>query len=350
AGASLQAAFQTPWILWCFALLFVLLALSMFGFYELQLPTSLQNRLANISNRQQRGSLAGVAIMGVLSALIVGPCVAPPLAGAVLYIAQTHNAAFGGLALFLLSLGMGLPLIVFGTAAGKWLPHSGPWMVTVKAVFGVVFLGLAIWMLSRILDPLWIMLMTGALLVACAVYLGAFERVPDGGSGWRRLWKALGLIALVLGAAELVGATAGSRDLLQPLSGFGGHAASSEAPLAFRPVKSVDDLDRAVAAASAAGQPVMLDFYADWCVSCKEMEKFTFTDPAVRQALSNVVLLRADVTANDATDQALLKHFALFGPPATIFYGPDGKERRALRLIGFENATKFAERIAKARG
>jgi thiol:disulfide interchange protein DsbD len=350
AGANLQAAFQTPWILWCFALLFVLLALSMFGFYELQLPASLQTRLANVSNRQKSGSLVGVAIMGVLSALIVGPCVAPPLAGAVLYIAQTHDAAFGGLALFLLSLGMGVPLLVFGTAAGRWLPHTGPWMVAVKAVFGVVFLGLAIWMLSRILDPLWIMLMSGALLVACAVYMGAFERLAEGGSGWRRLWKALGLIALIAGAAELVGAAAGSRNLLQPLSAFGGHAASNETKLAFRTVKSVDDLDRAVAAASAAGQPVMLDFYADWCVSCKEMEAFTFTDPAVRQALSGVVLLRADVTANDAADQALLKHFGLFGPPATIFYGPDGKERRALRLIGFEKVDAFVARVDKARG
>jgi thiol:disulfide interchange protein DsbD len=192
--------------------------------------------------------------------------------------------------------------------------------------------------------------MSGALLVACAVYMGAFERLAEGGSGWRRLWKALGLIALIAGAAELVGAAAGSRNLLQPLSAFGGHAASNETKLAFRTVKSVDDLDRAVAAASAAGQPVMLDFYADWCVSCKEMEAFTFTDPAVRQALSGVVLLRADVTANDAADQALLKHFGLFGPPATIFYGPDGKERRALRLIGFEKVDAFVARVDKARG
>jgi thiol:disulfide interchange protein DsbD len=348
AGANLQAAFQQPWILWCFATLFVLLALSMFGFYELQLPGSWQSRIASLSNRQKPGSLIGVAIMGVLSALIVGPCVAPPLAAAVLYISQTRDPVFGGAALFVLALGMGLPLVVFGTAAGRWLPRAGAWMDAVKAVFGVLFLGLAIWMLSRILDPLWIMLASGVLLVASAVYLGALEGLPDGVSGWRRLWKALGLIVLIAGAAELVGALAGNRDLLQPLGGLGaaGNDTSVAAGLPFRSIKSTDDLDRELAA--AGGKPVMLDFQADWCVSCKEMEKFTFSQPAVRQALSGFVLLEADVTANDDADQALLKRFGLFGPPATIFFGPDGAEQRGLRLIGFEDAAAFAARVAKA--
>ncbi|HJT98149.1 MAG TPA: protein-disulfide reductase DsbD, partial [Rhodanobacteraceae bacterium] len=192
-GANLQALFQKPWILWSFATLFVLLSLSMFGFYELQLPGALQNRIANVSNRQHGGSLTGVAIMGVLSALIVGPCVAPPLAAAVLYISQTRDPAFGGLALFVLSLGMGAPLVVAGTAAGKFLPRAGAWMDAVKNVFGVSFLALAIWMLSRILDPVWIMLMIGVLAVACGVYLGALERLPDDASGWSRLWKSLGV-------------------------------------------------------------------------------------------------------------------------------------------------------------
>jgi thiol:disulfide interchange protein DsbD len=350
AGANLQAAFQKPWILWSFAILFVLLALSMFGFYELQLPSRFQSKIADISNRQKGGSLIGVAIMGLLSALIVGPCVAPPLAAAVLYISQTHDPVFGGLALFVLSLGMGAPLVVFGTAAGKFLPRAGAWMDGVKAVFGVLFLGLAIWMLARVLDAFWIMLMTGALAIASAVYLGALERLPDAASGWRRLWKALGIVLLVAGAAEILGAAAGGRDVTQPLAGIvaGGGKSGSNA-LAFRTIKSVDDLDRALADAKAAKQPVMLDFYADWCVSCKEMEKFTFSQAGVQQALAGFVLLKADVTANDDADQALLKRFGLFGPPATIFFA-DGAERRALRLIGFEKSDDFIARVGKARG
>jgi thiol:disulfide interchange protein DsbD len=350
AGANLQAAFQQPWILWCFAALFVVLSFSMFGFYELQLPSALQNRLVGISNQQKSGSLVGVAIMGVLSALIVGPCVAPPLAAAVLYIGQQHDPVFGGLALFLLSMGMGVPLVIFGTAAGKLLPRAGGWMDAVKAVFGVLFLALAIWMLSRILDTLWVMLMVGVLLMTSAVYMGALERMPDGASGWRKLWKALGVIVLLFGALQLIGVGAGSRDLLRPLSGLGGGtAAVAQAGPSFRTIKSVADLDKAVAEASAAGKPVLFDFYADWCVSCKEMEKLTFPTPAVQQALDGYVLLKADVTANDDTDQALLKHFSLYGPPATIFFGKDGTERRGLRLIGFENAEGFAARAQKAR-
>ncbi len=343
-GANLQAAFQQPWILTAFALLFVLLSLSMFGFYELQLPAALQNRIASVSNRQQGGSLTGVAIMGVLSALIVGPCVAPPLAAAVLYISQTRDPLFGGLALFVLSLGMGAPLVAAGTAAGKLLPRAGAWMDSVKAVFGVSFLALAIWMLSRFLDPVWVMPMAGTLAVACGIYLGALERLPDNASGWRTLWKALGVILLVIGAAQLIGALAGSRDVLQPLKGLGGGAAAKEDHLPFKTIKSVEDLQRSL----GEGKPVMLDFYADWCVACKEMEKFTFTKPEVHAALEGYTLLKADVTANDETDQALLKHFGLFGPPATIFFGADGKERRAQRLIGFESADTFAARVAKA--
>ncbi|MGA9828008.1 MAG: protein-disulfide reductase DsbD [Rhodanobacteraceae bacterium] len=350
AGANLQAAFQQPWILWCFALLFVLLALSMFGFYELQLPAAWQTKLANVSNRQRSGSLIGVAVMGVLSALIVGPCVAPPLAAAVLYISQTRDPIFGGVALFVLALGMGAPLLVFGVAAGRLLPKAGAWMEAVKAVFGVLFLGLAIWMLSRILDPLWIMLLAGALLIASAVYLGALDRLPEGASGWRYLWKALGLILLIAGAAELIGAFAGGRDITEPLAGLttgSGTSATGYSELPFRTIKSSADLDRELA---VADKPVLLDFYADWCVSCKEMEKFTFSRPAVRQALSGFVLLKVDVTANDAADQALLKRFDLFGPPATIFFGHnDEHERRGLRLIGFEDADKFLTRISKVR-
>lgn len=343
-GANLQAVFQQPWILISFAVLFVLLSLSMFGFYELQLPTSLQNRIVNVSNRQQGGSLTGVAIMGVLSALIVGPCVAPPLAAGVLYISQTRDPLFGGLALFVLSLGMGAPLVVAGTAAGKLLPRAGAWMDAVKAVFGVSFLALAIWMLSRILDPVWTMLMTGALAVTSGIYLGALERLPDGATGWRTLWKSLGVMLLIAGAAQLIGAFAGSQDPLQPLKGLAAGVAARSEHLPFRTIKSVEDLERSL----GEGKPVMLDFYADWCVACKEMEKFTFTKPQVRTALEGYTLLKADVTANDATDQALLKHFTLFGPPATLFFGTDGKEKRGQRLIGFEAADTFAARAIRA--
>jgi thiol:disulfide interchange protein DsbD len=351
AGKNLQAAFQTPWVLWSFAAMFVLMALSMFGFYELQLPSSWQSKIANVSNKQSGGSLAGVAIMGALSALIVGPCVTPPLAVAVLYIAQKHDALLGGFALFALALGMGAPLVVFGASAGKLLPRAGAWMDAVKAVFGVTFLALAIWMLSRILDGTWIMLMAGVLAIACAVYLGALERLPDGTSGWRRLWKAFGVVLLIAGAAELIGTAAGSNDLLQPLRGLNagsGNAGSVAATLPFHKIKSLADVERELAAAKSTGKPAMLDFYADWCVSCKEMEKFTFSKMEVQSALAGFVLLQADVTANDDTDQALMKHYGIVAPPDTLFFSADGAEKHTLQLTGPEDADNFLKRIAAA--
>jgi len=349
AGKNLQAAFQTPWVLWSFAGLFVLLALSMFGFYELQLPSSWQAKLANVSNQQSGGSLLGVAVMGALSALIVGPCVTPPLAVAVLYIAEKHDALLGGFALFALALGMGAPLVAFGTGAGKLLPRAGAWMDAVKAVFGVTFLGLAIWMLSRILAPAWIMLATSALAIASAVYLGALDRLPDETSGWRKLWKALGVVLLIGGAAELIGAAAGGGDVVQPLHGIGGGAVVAGAKaetLSFKRIKSVADVERELAAAKAGGKRAVLDFYADWCVSCKEMEKYTFSKPEVQRALADFVLLQADVTANDDTDQALMQRYGIVAPPDTLFFGSDGTEQRTLRLTGEEDADKFLRRIA----
>jgi len=348
AGANLQIVFQTPWILISFALLFVVLSFSMFGFYELQLPSSMQTRLTELSNKQSGGSLLGVAIMGVLSALIVGPCVAPPLAAAVLYISQTRDPILGGLALFSLAMGMGAPLLAFGTAAGRILPRAGAWMDAVKAVFGVLFLGLAIWMLDRIVDPAVTLALSGSLLIGSAIYLGALEPVATAASGWKRLWKAIGVLLLLIGSAQMLGALAGGRDLLQPLKGVFGGGAPATAELHFTVIKSSADLDRAIAAANASGQPVLFDFYADWCVSCKEMEKYTFTDPAVHSALSGFVLLKADVTANDDVDQELMQRFGIIGPPGTLFFGLDGNEQRHLRLIGFEKAAPFAERIRKA--
>jgi thiol:disulfide interchange protein DsbD len=357
-GSNLQATFQNPWILGSFAALFVLLSLSMFGLYDLQVPNWAQSRLSAASNRQQSGSLTGVAVMGFLSALIVGPCVAAPLAGALIYIGQTGDAVLGGVALFALSLGMGAPLLLIGTSAGKLLPKAGPWMNAIKAVFGVMLLGVAIWMLERILPAPLTMSLWAALLIVSAIYLGALDHLPPGGSGWRRLWKGAGLVLLLYGAVLLVGAAGGGRDVFQPLRGVavvqGGAPGALQAGtlpasgLAFQPVKSVADLRREVALASSQGRGVMLDFYADWCVTCKEMEHQTFSDPGVQASLAGTLLLQADVTANDATDKALLREFGLIGPPTIMFFGRDGEERRNFRVMGFMNATDFTRQVETA--
>jgi thiol:disulfide interchange protein DsbD len=349
-GENLQAAFQNPWIIGLFAAVFVALSLSMFGFYELQLPSALQSRLSEISNRQEGGNLAGVAIMGLLSALIVGPCVAPPLAGALIYIGQTGDAVLGGLALFALSLGMGAPLIAIGTSAGKLLPRAGAWMDAIKAVFGVLMLAVAIYLLERVIPEALAMLLWGALLIVSGVFLGAFQHLPIEATGWRKLWKGLGVILVVYGALMLVGAAAGGRDTLQPLRGvvMAGPGGGAVEKASFRPIKTVADLDRELAAAKAAGKPVMLDFYADWCVYCKQLERDTFPDPAVQQVLSAGILLKADVTANDEADKALLAHLGIPAPPAMIFYGADGIERRNSRLLGFMAAKEFADHVRVA--
>ncbi len=347
-GENLQAVFQNPWILASFAGVFVLLSFSMFGFYELQLPNSLQSRLTEISNRQQGGTLFGVAIMGVLSALIVGPCVAAPLAGALIYIGQAGDPWLGGAALFSLSMGMGIPLIIIGTSAGKLLPRVGGWMDAIKAVFGVMLLAVAIWMLERILPATVTMILWALLLIISAIYMGALEPVKDGVSGWVRLWKGLGLSLLVYGVLLLLGVAAGGQDYVQPLRGVwsgSSHSGARTEHLAFKSIKSVADLDRELASAVAEGKPVMLDFYADWCVSCKEYEKYTFSDERVQNALSGYILLQADVTANDEQDRALLKSLNILGPPSIMFYGLDGKELRRHRLVGFAGAEDFVAHV-----
>ena len=350
-GENLQAASQNPWILGSFSAVFVVLALSMFGLYHLQIPASWQTWLSHHSNRQQGGTLIGVAVMGLLSALIVGPCVAAPLAAALIVIGQSGDAMVGGMALFSMSLGMGVPLLVIGTSLGRWLPAAGGWMNTIKAVFGVLLLAVAIWMLERILPAAMTLLLWGGLLTVSAIFMGALDRMAPDATGWRRLWKGVGFVLLVYGAALIVGAASGSKDVFRPLEGLTAARSGEAAPrasLIFKPVKGVEQLQREIMLASAQGRSVMLDFYADWCVSCKEMEKFTFSDPAVQQALSGVVLLRADVTANDAQDQALLKQLGLIGPPSILFFGADGKERAEYRLIGFLNAEKFLAHIRRA--
>ena len=351
-GSNVQAMFQNPWVLSSFAAVFVLLSLSMFGFYELQMPSFLQSKFTELSNKQKGGTLTGVAVMGFLSAIIVGPCVAAPLAGALIYIGQTGDAVLGGAALFMLSMGMGAPLLVIGTSAGKILPRAGSWMDTIKAVFGVLMIAVAIWMLERIIPAEVALFLWAALLIISAIYMGAFEPYGVDANGWRKLWKGLGLVMFIYGALLVIGAASGARDVLQPLhmltGGKGGSATAESSQLKFKIIKSSDDLDRAVAAAAAQNKPVMLDFYADWCISCKEMEKFTFSNPEVHQALANAVLLKADVTANDDIDKALLKRFGLIGPPSILFFGTDGQERPPYRLVGFIKAKEFRSHVEQA--
>ena len=347
-GQNLQAMFQNPWVISGFVLIFILLALSMFGFYELQLPSRLQTRLAEASNRQRGGQLAGVAVMGFLSALIVGPCVAPPLMAALIVIGSSGDAVLGGAALFAMAMGMGVPLILFGVSAGKLVPRAGGWMDAVKAVFGVGLLALSIWMLERILPGGVIMLLWGGLAIACGVYLGALESLGAAASGWRKLWKSLGVILLLIGILEVVGAAAGGDDWLKPLGGLRSHAAGAvvaEQHAEFQRVKSLDDLDRALAGGGSAG--TMFDFYADWCVECKRMERNTFPAPRVAALLDELQLLQADVTANDDVDQALMRRFGVIGPPAILFFDRNGQEMEAYRLVGYFDPDEFAEHLEK---
>ncbi len=338
-GTLLAAALQNPWVLGGFAAIFVLLSLSMFGFYELQLPTVLQSKVSEEARHLHGGSLPGVAAMGALSAIIVGPCVAAPLAGALLYIGQTGDAALGGAALFAMGLGMGVPLLVVGMSAGTLLPKSGAWMEAIKKTFGVILLATAVWLVSPVLPAVVQMLAWALLLIVPAIYLHALDPLPAHAKGWQRFWKGIGIVMLLFGAAMLLGTLAGSRDPLQPLSVLRGNAASGETrPLAFTRVRSLTELETRIA---AAGRPVLLDFYADWCVSCKEMERFTFADARVQARLAGWTLLQVDVTANSEADQALLQRFKLYGPPGLIFFDRHGREIEGVRVVGFQNAEEF---------
>lgn len=348
-GSLLSAALQNAWVLGAFAVAFVALSLAMFGLYDLQLPASLQSRLSEASGRLRGGTLSGVFLMGAISAVIVGPCVAAPLAGALLYISQSRDAVLGGTALFAMAVGMGLPLIAIGASAGALLPRAGPWMQSVKNVFGVLLLATAIWVATPILPVSVQMLLWAALLVVCAVFLRAIDALPPDASGWRKLAKGFGVLLLLLGIAMLVGALSGSRDVLRPLAGLrsANGPAVSDGASAFVRVANLAQLDAALA---SADRPVMLDFYADWCVSCKEMERFTFTDPRVKEQMQQMLLLQADVTANSAEDKALLARFGLFGPPGILFFDRTGSEIRSARVIGFQSADRFSDVLASVLG
>lgn len=345
AGYNLQVFFQNPWVLSIFAAVFVALALAMFGFYNLQMPARWQAKLTEISNRQSGGSLIGAGIMGFLSALIVGPCVTAPLIGILIFISQTGDAVLGGSVLFALSIGMGVPLLAIGVGLGSWLPRAGAWMEAVKAVFGVGLLALAIWMLERIVPGAVTMLLWGALLVASGVYLGALTRLSDDVSGWRKLWQAAGVMLLVLGIAQFVGVAAGGSDWLRPLAPFAGTRTGRPAGpvVEFAEVDNLTEIERTV---TASNRPVMLDFYADWCVSCKEMERYTFPDPDVAATMGRFTLLKIDMTDFNDEHQQVLGEFGLIGPPAYLFFG-HGEELPAFRLFGFVPADDFVGHLGR---
>ena len=343
SGELISNALQNPWVLGGFALVFVVLALSMFDLYELQMPSFIQSRVTEASNRMHGGHLVSVFGMGALSAIIVGPCVAAPLAGALLYIGQTHDVVLGGAALFSLSLGMGAPLLLVGVSAGALLPRAGGWMQAVKGFFGVLLLGVAIWLVSPVISTTVHMLLWAALLIVSAIYLRALDPLPHPVGGFDKFWKGVGVIALIAGVALLIGVLSGSRDILQPLSGLRAAPAEAKAAevsgLKFERVSNLAELERRVQ--QARGKIVMLDFFADWCVSCKEFERFTFADARVQARLRDVLALQVDVTANSAEDKALLKKFGLFGPPGIIFFDRDGKEMSGARVVGYEPPEKF---------
>ncbi len=347
-GDLISNALQTPWVLGSFAAVFVLLSLSMFGFYELQLPSSWQSQLSDTSNRLHGGHLSGVFVMGALSAIIMGPCVAAPLAGALLYISQTHDAVLGGSALFALAMGMGAPLLLIGTSAGALLPKAGAWMDGVKRIFGVMLLALAIWIIQPLLPVAVQMLLWSILLIFSAIYLHALESLAPHANGWHKLRKAFGLLALLLGIAYLIGALSGARDMLRPLDSVCSSckAATQSETQAFTRINDLADLKQRVE--NADGKIVMLDFYADWCVSCKEMERFTFSDPAVQARLKSAIVLQADVTANSATDKELLKNFGLYGPPGILFFDKQGQELTDSRVVGYQNAEQFLHSLQQA--
>ena len=349
-GSNLQTAFQQPWIIGLFSAVFVALSLSMFGFYHLELPKSLQVKLHNSSEIHRDGSLWGAAIMGSLSSLIVGPCVAAPLAGALIYIGQTGDAVLGGSALFALGLGMGVPLLLLGASAGKLLPKAGSWLNSTKAVFGVIMLAVAVWMLSRILPGNVIMMLWAMLLIFPAIYLSAVDPLPENSSGWRKLWKGLGLMMLAYGLLLLIGFSLGNSNPLKPLQGLGVTTAQAAEPgIAFERVASLAALETRIKQAAANHQPVMLDFYADWCISCKEMETYTFADPRVKKSLNGFVLLQVNVTNNTDDDKALLEKFSLIGPPAILFFGVDRQEKIANRVIGYQDAETFIKSLQRVK-
>lgn len=349
SGQMLSNALQTPWALSFGALVFAVLALSMFGFYELKLPSALENSLMNLSRRIKGGKFFSDFLMGVLSALIISPCVAAPLAGALLYISKSHDVVLGGVALFSLSLGMGTPLLLIGASAGTLLPKVGSWMNAVRNLFGVLMLAVALWLITPIIPVSLQLALWAALLIVPAIFMHALDPLPADAKPALRFWKGIALMLLITGLALLIGALSGAKSPLQPLSGLTANSTVSEQHhnLNFQKVRSLSELEAALQ--NAQGKSVMLDFYADWCVACKELEQFTFSDTRVQNALKDTVLLQADVTANSEDDKALLQRFNLFGPPGIIFFNAQAQEEKNLKVVGYKNAEDFLK-ILNQRG
>lgn len=358
-GIGVQAYFQNPWVLSAFALLFVVLAFSMFGFYDIQVPAALQNKLSSLSNNQKGGSLIGVAAMGSLSALIVGPCGGPVLAAMLGYAAASSSMVNGFAALFALGLGMGLPLLVVGAGGGKLLPKAGNWMSVVKAAAGVILLAVALIILERmpnIFPPGFTMFLWSLLLIVGGIYLGAFNSLKEGASGWMTLWKGFGVAAVLYGAIVMFGGQMGGQTVTDPLYGIQSGASSSVPSqggggslehVVFKRIKSTEDLKKEILLAKQQGKAVMLDFYADWCLYCKTYERYVFPDPAVRKYLDNMVLLQSDVTAMDKVDESLMKVLGVSLPPAIIFFDEKGKEIPLSRILGDMKPKEFADHLAK---
>ncbi|MFZ6676153.1 protein-disulfide reductase DsbD [Undibacterium sp. Xuan67W] len=353
AGEGLAGALQKPWVLLTFGALLFGLALSMFDVYQLQLPGSLQSRLSQTSGNLSGGRFFGVFFMGSLSALIVGPCVAGPLAGALLYISQTRNVWTGGWALFSMAAGMSVPLLLTGISAGSLLPRAGIWMNQVKKIFGLLLIAVAIWMISPVFSVVVVMAVWGGFSILCAVMLDVFKSIPTGARMRTYVAKTLGITFLFFGVFELIGAASAGKDVLQPLSHLRvtspptlQEASSSvnQAEVKFKRIHNIEELDATLASTKT---PVMLDFYADWCVSCKEMERFTFTESKVTDQLKQVHLLQVDVTANSDADRALMKRFSLFGPPGIILFNAEGKEIPQSRIIGYLSPEKFVQHISQ---
>lgn len=336
-GANLQVALQNPYVLVIFALIFVALAFSMFGYFEIRLPQAIQNRVNKTTDGKEKQGILGIAIMGFLSALIVGPCVAPPLAGALVYIGQTGDAILGGLALFVMSLGMGVPLLLIGLGAGKFMPKPGGWMESITKIFGIVMLGVAIWLLDRVLDATIIIYLWALLLLGSAIYLKIYQHI---------LTQLITVVIFILGVVLFVGAISGATNPLNPLEKFTSSKMTqvSDEKLIFKKVKNIQELELAI---KNSNKPVMLDFWASWCVSCKELEEITFQDERVINKLQEFTLLKADVTENNDEDKALQKKFGVVGPPALIFWDKDKNEIQASRIIGYKNPKDFLEIVNK---
>ena len=346
SGQLLSSALQSAWVLGATAIVFVFLSFSMFGFYELRLPSAIENRMVNLANGIKGGQFIGVLTMGALSALIVSPCVAAPLAGALIYISQTHDVLLGGIALFSLSIGMGVPLLLIGASAGHVLPKAGAWMTTVRNFFGVMMLGMAIYIASPVIPQGIQMLLWAGLLIIPAMYLHAIDPLPVDSSPSSRLLKGVGIILLALGITLIIGAASGAKSPWQPLAGLTAPKTNkTNTGLSFVKIHSINELEAQLQ--NAKGKRVMLDFYADWCVACKELEEFTFTDSAVKRALANVVLIQADVTNNSPEEIALLNRFKLFGPPGIIFFNKAGNEIAPLKVIGYQPPEDFIKVLNK---